>query len=102
MALDQMKMLNELRKAQKELKKQQVVCVAGGDDDEDNPAVEVTINGELKVVSIKINPDYVDLEDIEELEGWLESAIRDGMAKAQEIAAEKMKPLMGGLGNLPL
>ena len=29
-------------------------------------------------------------------------AIRDGMAKAQEIAAEKMKPLMGGLGNLGL
>jgi nucleoid-associated protein EbfC len=26
----------------------------------------------------------------------------DGMAKAQEIAAEKMKPLMGGLGNLGL
>lgn len=100
MALDQMKMLNELRKAQKELKKQQVVCAAGGEDDE--PAVEVTINGELKVESIKINPDYVDLEDIEELEGWLESAVRDGMAKAQEIAAEKMKPLMGGLGNLPL
>ncbi len=100
MAFDQMKMLNDLRKAQKELKKQQVVCVAGGDDDD--PAVEVTINGELKLESVKINPDYVDLEDIEELEGWIESAVRDGMAKAQEIAAEKMKPLMGGLGNLGL
>lgn len=100
MALDQMKMLNELRKAQKELKKQKVVCAAGGDDDD--PAVEITINGELKVENVKINPAYVDLEDIEELEGWIESAIRDGMAKAQEIAAEKMKPLMGGLGNLGL
>lgn len=100
MALDQMKMLNDLRKAQKELKKQQVVCAAGGDDDD--PAVEVTINGELKVENVKINPEYVDLEDIEELEGWIESAVRDGMAKAQEIAAEKMKPLMGGLGNLPM
>lgn len=100
MALDQMKMLNELRKAQKELKKQKVVCAAGGDDDD--PAVEITINGELKVENVKINPAYVDLEDIEELEGWVESAIRDGMAKAQEIAAEKMKPLMGGLGNLGL
>lgn len=98
MALDQMKMLNDLRKAQKDLKKQQVVCAAGGDDED--PAVEVTINGELKVQSVKINPDYVDLDDIEELEGWIESAVRDGMAKAQEIAAEKMKPLMGGLGNL--
>ncbi|HCH34450.1 MAG: hypothetical protein UY35_C0001G0040 [Candidatus Saccharibacteria bacterium GW2011_GWC2_48_9] len=98
MAFDQMKMINDLRKAQKELKKQQIVAVAGGDDDD--PAVEVTINGELKIENISINPEYVDLKDIEELEAWLEAAIRDGMAKAQEVAAEKMKPLMGGM-NLP-
>ena len=96
--MDQMKMLNELRKAQKELKKQQIVAVAGGEDED--PAVEVIINGELKIEDISINPEYVDLEDIEELEGWLEAALRDGMAKAQEVAAEKMKPLMGGM-NLP-
>ncbi len=98
MAFDQMKMLNELRKAQKELKKQKVVVVAGGDDD--NPAVEITINGELKIEKVKIDPQHVDLDDIEELESNIEVAIRDGMTKAQEIAAEKMKPLMGGLGNL--
>ena len=98
MAFDQMKMLNDLRKAQKELKKQQIIAAAGGEDDD--PAVEVTINGELKVENISINPDYVDLEDIEELEGWLEAAIRAGMQKAQEVAAEKMKPLMGGM-NIP-
>ena len=43
MAFDQMKMLNDLRKAQKELKAQKVVVVAGGDDED--PAVEITING---------------------------------------------------------
>lgn len=100
MAFDQVKMLNDLRKAQKDLKKQKVVVVAGGDDD--NPAVEVTINGELKIEDITINPDFIDVNDIEELETWLKDAIRDGMTKAQEIAAEKMKPLMGGLGNLGL
>jgi DNA-binding protein YbaB len=100
MAFDQVKMLNDLRKAQKDLKKQKIVVAAGGEDDD--PAVEITINGELKVENVKINPEYVDVDDIEELEGWIESAIRDGMAKAQEIAAEKMKPLMGGLGNLGL
>lgn len=96
MALDQMKMLNDLRKAQKDLAKQ-IVEVEAGDG-----AVVVQINGELKVKSVKIDPAYVDLEDIEQLEHWIEIAIRDGMAKAQEIAAEKMKPLMGGLGNLGL
>lgn len=94
MAFDQMKMLNDLRKAQKDLKKQ-IVEVEAGDG-----AVVVQINGELKVQSVKIDPEYVDLENIEELEHWIEIAIRDGMQKAQEIAAEKMKPLMGGLGNL--
>jgi DNA-binding protein YbaB len=44
----------------------------------------------------------VDLDDIGELEHWVEIAVRDGLAKAQEVAAEKMKPLMGGLGNLGL
>ena len=96
MAFDQMKMLNDLRKAQKELSKE-IVEVEAGDG-----AVVVQINGELKVKSVKIDPAMVDLDDIEELEHWIEIAIRDGMAKAQEIAAEKMKPLMGGLGNLGL
>lgn len=96
MAFDQMKMLNDLRKAQKDLAKE-IIEVEAGDG-----AVVVQINGELKVKSIKIDPAQVDLDDIEELEHWLEIAIRDGMKRAQEIAAEKMKPLMGGLGNLGL
>lgn len=94
MAFDQMKMLNDLRKAQKDLAKE-IVEVEAGDG-----AVVVQITCELKVKSIKINPEYVDLNDIHTLEHWLEIAVRDGMAKAQEIAAEKMKPLMGGLGKL--
>lgn len=96
MAFNQVKMLNDLRKAQKELKKQ-VVEVEAGDG-----AVVVQINGELKVQSVKIDPERVDLENIEELEHWVQIAVRDGLAKAQEIAATKMKPLMGGLGNLGL
>lgn len=82
MAFDQMKMLNDLRKAQKDLAKE-IVEVEAGDG-----AVVVQITGELKVKSIKIDPEYVDLDDIHQLEHWIEIAIRDGMAKAQEIAAE--------------
>ena len=44
----------------------------------------------------------INIDDIAELEHWIEIAVRDGLAKAQEVAAEKMKPLMGGLGNLGL
>lgn len=96
MAFDQVKMLNKLRKAQSDLKKE-IIEVEAGDG-----AVVVQVTGELKIKSIKIDPEYVDLDDIHELEHWLEIAIRDGLAKAQEVAAEKMKPLMGGLGSLGL
>jgi len=96
MAFDQMKALNQLRKAQKDLAKE-IIEVEAGDG-----AVVVQINGELKIKSVKIDPARVDLDDISELEHWVEIAVRDGMAKAQEVAAAKMKPLMGGLGNLGL
>jgi hypothetical protein len=96
MAFDQMKMINQLRKAQGELKKQIVEVEAG------EGAVVVQISGELKIKKITIDPERVDVDDIEELEHWIEIAMRDGLAKAQEIAAEKMKPLMGGLGSLGL
>ncbi len=94
--LDQAKMVMKLKKAQKELQKE-VVEVTAGDG-----AVVVQVTGELKLKKVSIDPDYVDLDDIQELERWVEVAVRDAMSRAQELAAEKMKPLMGGLGNLGL
>ena len=96
MAFDQIKMMNDLRKAQNELKKE-IIEVESGEG-----AVIVQITGELKVKKITIDPKQVDLDDIEQLEHWLEIALRDGLTKAQEVAAEKMKPLMGSLGKLGL
>lgn len=94
--LNQAKMVMKLKKAQKELARE-IVEVEAGDG-----AVIVQVTGELKLKKVTIDPDQVDLDDIGELERWLEVAVRDAMAKAQELAAEKMKPLMGGLGNLGL
>lgn len=94
--MDQMKMINQLRKAQKDLKSE-IVEVEAGDG-----AVVVQITGELKIKKVTIDPERVDLDDIHELERWIENCLRDGYAKAQEIATDKMKPLMGGLGNLGL
>lgn len=93
---DQMKMVRELQKAQKELKKE-IVEVEAGDG-----AVVIQFTGELKVKSVKLDSELIDLDDIEELEHWVQIAIRDGMEEARKIAEEKMKPLMGNLGNLGL
>jgi DNA-binding YbaB/EbfC family protein len=90
---DQMKMLNQMRKLQKELGKE-IVEVEAGDG-----AVIIQINGELKIVDLKLDAEKIDTNDLDELAGWLKAAFRDGMKEAQEMAAEKMKPLMGGLGN---
>ena len=92
-SMDQMKMLNQLRKAQKDLKNE-IVEVEAGDG-----AVVVQINGELKIKKVTIDPERVDLDNIHELERWIENCLRDGYAKAQEIAADRMKPLMGALGG---
>ena len=91
--MDQMKMLNQLRKAQKDLKNE-IVEVEAGDG-----AVVIQITGELKVKKVTLDPEKIDVDDMPELERWIENAFRDGYAKAQEIATDKMKPLMGALGN---
>ena len=92
MALDQMKMIAKLQKAQKELKKE-IIEVEAGDG-----AVVVQFNGELKIKEVRLNPDLIDFEDMEELAHWIKIAVRDGLEESQKIAAEKMQPLMGGLG----
>ena len=91
---DQMAMMQKLRKAQKELANELVEVEAG------HGAVVIQFSGELKVVDVKIDPELIDLDNKAQLEGWIKSAIRDGLKAAQEVATEKMKPLMGGLGGM--
>ena len=94
--LDQAKMLMKVKKLQKELQKM-VIEVEKGDG-----AVTVEITGEQKIKKIKIDPEYVDLEDIGQLERWLEDAVKEAIQESQKVAAEKMQPMMGALGYLGL
>jgi hypothetical protein len=91
---DQAKMLMQARKLQKELKKE-IITVTAGDE-----AVKVEITGEQKIKKIHIDPQKVDLDDISELEGWVEEAVKSAVSQSQKMAAEKMQPFMGMLGNL--
>jgi len=93
---DQAKMLMKVRKLQKELQKE-IISVEQG-----NGAVRIEINGEQKIKKVHIDPEYVDLDDIGQLEQWIEEAIRDAISQSQKMAAEKMQPMMGQLGNLGL
>jgi nucleoid-associated protein EbfC len=51
---------------------------------------------------VTIDPEAIDLDDIGQLENWVEEAVKAAIAQSQKLAAEKMQPMMGGLGNLGL
>ena len=89
---DQAKVVMQMRKLQKELAKQQIEVSAG------DGSVVVTITGEQKIKSIKIDPDAT--EDVQQLEKWVQSAVTEAITKSQQVAAEKMRPVMGKLGPL--
>ena len=93
---DQAKMLMKVKKMQKELQKQ-VITVSSGDD-----AVKVEITGEQKIKRIYIDAERVDLNDIRTTEKYVEEAVKQAISQSQKIAAEKMQPMMGMLGNLGL
>ena len=93
---DQAKMLLRVKKIQKELQKQ-IITVEKGDG-----AVTVEITGEQKIKKIHIDPKAIDLDDIGQLENWVEEAVKEAISESQKIAAEKMQPMMGALGDLGL
>ncbi len=93
---DQAKMLLKIKKLQKELQKM-IITVEKGDG-----AVKIEISGEQKIKKIHIDPESIDLNDIGQLERWLEDAVREAIQDSQKIAAEKMQPMMGALGDLGL
>jgi|SRR5580700_4947005 DNA-binding YbaB/EbfC family protein len=93
---DQAKMLLKVKKIQGELQKMTITIEKG------DGAVKVEMNGEQKLKRVHIDADSVDLDDIGELERWIEDAVKDAISESQRVAAEKMQPMMGALGNLGL
>lgn len=91
---DQAKLLMKARKLQKELQKEIIVVETG------EGAVRVEISGEQKIKKISIDPEMIDTNDIGQLENWVEEAVKEAIARSQRLAAEKMQPMMGALGNL--
>lgn len=90
------KMQAGLAMAQEELTKATVEGSAGGGE------VKATVNGQGDLVAISISKNVVDPEDVEMLEDLVLSAVKDGIKKSKELAANKMSSLTGGLGGLGL
>jgi len=88
------KLQGEMAKMQEELKKRTMEVSAGGG------AVKVVINGDKQVLSLKIDPAAVDPEDIEMLEDLVVAAINEAIKKVDDLMAQEMGKLTGGM-NLP-
>jgi hypothetical protein len=85
------KLQSKLAKAQEELSNVTVEASSGGG------AVKVSINGQQKILSVKISPEVVDHDDVELLEDLVLTAVSEAIAKSQEAAAEHLGGLTGGL-----
>ena len=86
------KQLAQLQKIQEELEALTVEGTAGGG------AVKVVMTGKQIVESVTIEPEAA--EEVELLQDMVLAAINDASAKAQELAAEKMSVVTGGM-NIP-
>lgn len=96
----QMQMLKQVQKmqadmmaAQEQLKDEVVEASAGGG------MVTVKVSGDLDVKAIVIDPTAVDPEDVELLQDMVLAAVNEGLRAAQELAAQKLGGITGGLGG---
>ena len=81
----------KLAKAQQELANITVEAFSGGG------AVKITINGQQKIQSVKISPEAINPDDVEMLEDLVLTAVNEAIAKSQELAAQRLGKLTGGL-----
>lgn len=88
------KLQADMAKLQEELKTRTIEVSAGGG------AVKVVINGEKQIQSLKIAPSAVDPEDVEMLEDLVSAAVNEALKKVDDMMAQEMGKLTGGM-NLP-
>lgn len=90
------KMQQDMQQAQEELARETVTASAGGG------AVKATMTGGLELVSIEIEPEVVDPEDVEMLQDMVLAAVNESLHSAQELANKRLGGITGGLGDLGL
>lgn len=88
------KLQAKMLKLQDELAERTVETAAGGG------MIKVTANGRNQIVSISIDKEVVDPNDVDMLQDLILAAVNDALTKAQEMVASEMSKLTGGF-NLP-
>ena len=86
------KMQQDMLKTQEELEAKEYQASAGGG------AVSVVVSGKRELVSLTIDPDAVDPDDIEMLQDMIVAAVNEGIRASAADAAAQMQKFTGGLG----
>ena len=87
-------MQQQMEKIQEELKNMEFEASAGGG------VVKVKVNGEQEVLSVAINKEMVEIEDLEMLEDMVLVAINDAISQSKAESKARMASLTGGM-NMP-
>ncbi|CAN2042255.1 putative nucleoid-associated protein YbaB [Candidatus Magnetomoraceae bacterium gMMP-15] len=88
------KLQNKMLKIQDELAQQSVEGSSGGG------MVKVVATGKQQIISVEIEKEVVDPEDIEMLQDMVTAAVNDALNKSQEMVSQEMGKITGGL-NIP-
>lgn len=87
------KMQRQMEEAQKQLEEQVVEATAGGG------AVTVTVSGKKELLSVKLEEEVVDPDDIEMLQDLIVAATNEALRKVDELSQNSLSKLTGGLGG---
>lgn len=85
------KMQQDMLKMQEEMECKEYDATAGGG------MVKAVVNGKHELLSLTINPEAVDPEDVEMLQDMVVAAVNEAMRKGEAEAAQNMSKLTGGL-----
>jgi hypothetical protein len=85
------KLQEKMAKVQEELASKTVEATAGGG------MVTAVVNGKFELVSIRIEKDVVNPDDVEMLQDLIVAAVSEGVRKAQEMASAEMARVTGGM-----
>jgi DNA-binding YbaB/EbfC family protein len=88
------KMQEQMGKVQEESKKKTIEASAGGG------MVVATVSGAMELVSLKIEKDVVNPEDIEMLQDLVVAAVNEALRRAQQMVSDDMGKITGGM-NIP-
>ena len=88
------KFQSQMAKLQEELGDKTIEASAGGG------MVTVVVNGRQEILSINIDPEVIDPDDVEMLQDLILAAVNDGLTRAKDMVNEEMGKLTKGL-NIP-